>query len=196
MNTEKIAILIIAAGASARLGQPKQLLPFRGTFLLNYVLNECLSSELGDVFVVLGANRAAIENRLTDSPCALLYPPNWQNGMGNSLAFGITAIAKKSYTGVIVLLADQPFFNHENLAAIVKKRAESNAPIVLSKYKKGIGPPSFFDAALFPEMQKLQGDIGAKPIVQKYKSLVVTVDFEQGNLDIDTPEDLKYLAEA
>ena len=78
----KIALLIIAAGRSARLGQPKQLLPFKNTFLLDYIINECQASEIGDIFVVLGANRELIEPKLNKIFLKkTFYNAHWANGM-------------------------------------------------------------------------------------------------------------------
>ena len=100
----KTALLIIAAGRSARLGQPKQLLPFKNTFLLDYIINECRLSEVGDIFVVLGANKELIESRLNKNILKnTFYNLRWKEGMGTSLACGISNIRDKNYDAVIVL---------------------------------------------------------------------------------------------
>ena len=188
----KIAILIIAAGASRRLGQPKQLLPYNNTFLLNHVIQICESSDVGDIFVILGANREGIQERLSaDIP--IFYNEKWKEGMGTSIAIGIQNIIGKGYDGAIISVGDQPFFTKELLTTIVKTRQTSNAPIVVSKYKKGMGPPVFFEQSLFVELSKLEGDIGAKPVIKKYFDNIAMIDFEKGHIDIDTPDDLKYL---
>ena len=106
----KIAILIIAAGASRRLGQPKQLVPFRDTFLLNYIIQECQTSEVGTIYIVLGANAERIQSRLSDD-LTTFYHPNWNDGMGTSIAFGIEQLKSKDYDGVIIVVGDQPFFS-------------------------------------------------------------------------------------
>jgi len=190
----KIALLIIAAGRSARLGQPKQLLPFKNTFLLDYIINECKTSNIGDIFVVLGANQALIEPQLNQSILKnIFYNSNWADGMGTSIACGISNLQDKNYDGVIVLLSDQPFFTNDLLKKIIEYQKNTSARIIVSKYQRGMGPPTFFDKSLFQDLSKLKGDIGAKPVIKQFFNEIETVDFEKGNLDIDTVDDLKWL---
>ena len=186
------AILIIAAGASRRLGQPKQLLPFKNTFLLNYIIQECEASQVGDVHVVLGANYNLIQPKI-DVQIPIFYNKNWEQGMGNSIAFGMQKIIQKKYKNVIIAVGDQPFFNRIILHKIIQKQVDTNTSIVISNYESGRGTPCFFDKKLFSELTQLTGDIGAKPIVKKYKHQVEMIDFPKGNIDIDTVDDLKYL---
>lgn len=188
----KIAILIIAAGASRRLGQPKQLVSFRDTFLLNHIIQECQASEVGTIYIVLGANAAQIEPRLS-SDLSIFYHSNWSQGMGTSIAFGMQQIIAKGYDGVIVVVGDQPFFSSFFLKKITQKQAETNGKIIISEYEKGMGPPSFFEKSLFSELSMLEGDTGAKSIVKKYQKEVERIAFPKGNIDIDTPEDLKII---
>ncbi|MFK7949259.1 MAG: NTP transferase domain-containing protein [Saprospiraceae bacterium] len=188
----KTAILIIAAGASRRLGQPKQLLNYKNTFLLNYIIQECKAGEIGDIYVVLGANQEQIKSKLSND-ISIFINDNWQKGMGNSIAFGMQNIINKDYDSVIIAVGDQPFFSRTILQSIIGKQSNTNSSIVISKYEKGRGTPCFFNENLFSELIQLKGDIGAKPIIKKYKHQVEMIDFPKGNIDIDTIDDLKYL---
>ncbi len=188
----KIAILIIAAGASRRLGQAKQLLPYKNTFLLDYVIQECKASKIGDIYLVLGANCESIQPKI-DTSISSFFNEDWPQGMGNSIAFGVQKIIHKNYDGIIIAVGDQPFFNRHILQSIINKMSETNASIVVSKYKNGKGTPCFFNKKLLTELTQLKGDIGAKPIIKKYKHQVEIVNFLNGNIDIDTIDDLKYL---
>lgn len=191
----KIALLIIAAGRSARLGQPKQLLSFRNTFLLDHIIKECETSNVGDIFVVLGANKELIEPRLNQSILKkTFYNPDWANGMGTSIACGISNIQNENYDGVIVLLSDQPFFTSNLLNQIIERQRNTLARIIVSKYQKGMGPPTFFDKSLLEALSKLKGDVGAKPVIKQHIKEIETIFFEKGNLDIDTIDDLKWLS--
>jgi len=190
----KTAILIIAAGASRRLGQPKQLVNYRNTFLLDYIIDECISSEVGNLFLVLGANRNLIEQKLDASKVeAIFYNKNWSNGMGSSIACGISEIAKLDYQNAIIVLSDQPYFTKILLHNIIIQHKTTQAEIIISQYKEGKGPPTFFSKSLFPALMQLDSDIGAKPIIKKYKKEIVAIHFENGHIDIDTPDDLEEL---
>jgi molybdenum cofactor cytidylyltransferase len=194
LNIPKIALLIVAAGQSARLGQPKQLLPFKNTFLLGYMMQECARSAAGDVFVVLGANKELIEPHLnTNYIKDIFYNPNWSDGMGSSIACGVANLQNQNYDGVIVLLGDQPFFKADLLHQLIRQQKNTKARIIVSKYQKGMGPPTYFDASLFLELAELNDDVGAKPIIQRYWNEMKTIDFEKGHIDIDSTEDLKWL---
>jgi molybdenum cofactor cytidylyltransferase len=188
----KIAILIVAAGESKRLGQPKQLVRKNNLTLLENSLNEIVKSRVGDVFLVLGANAELIleETKLTD--CQVIINKKWKEGMGESIAFGMkTILNEDNYNGLIICVADQPFLTADILKK-VKEDIEEKKMIIKSKYEEGSGPPVYFSNHFFEEMSKLSGDDGAKPLVKKYKEFVRSIDFLKGNIDIDTKEDLKY----
>ena len=188
----KLAILVIAAGASRRLGQPKQLLQHHNTSLLNHTLQECVASGIGAVHLVLGANIDQIK-RQVNLNIPIHFNENWANGIGESIAFGVRKIMENNYNGIIIAVGDQPYFNRNILTAIMAKQRETKRQIIISKYDIGAGTPCFFDKKLFVELSQLHSDIGAKPIIKKYNDLVETVDFPNGNIDIDTVADLKYL---
>ncbi len=188
----KIAILIVAAGESKRLGQPKQLLRKNGITLLENSLNEIVKSRAGKPFLVLGANAELILSEIQLTDYQIIINKNWTRGMGVSIAQGMKTIIKENdYTGVIISVADQPFFT-ANILKKIRENILDEKMIIKSKYEEGSGPPVYFSQHFFGEMTKLSGDDGAKPLVKKYKNLVVSIDFPKGNIDIDTEEDLKY----
>jgi molybdenum cofactor cytidylyltransferase len=190
----KVAILIIAAGASRRLGQPKQLVAYRNSFLLDYIIDECNASDIGDVFLVLGANKGLIEPQIDHSKIkTIFYNENWQNGMGASIACGISNIENLNYDAAIIVMSDQPYFNQQLLKDIVNQQQNTKSAIVISKYQEGKGPPTLFLKTLFSALKQLNSDTGAKSIIQKHKNKIAFIHFENGHIDIDTPEDLKHL---
>lgn len=190
----KIAILIVAAGESKRLGRPKQLVSYKGKTLLYHTIRECLETEVKDVYLVLGANKEEIETQIVISDCTVVYNENWKKGMGESIASGVKKIVEKEdYDGIIITVGDQPFLSSKILNRLIEKAKKEKKPIIISKYKEGAGPPSFFDKEYFSELMELSTDEGAKGVIKKYKEEVLFISFEQGDIDIDTPEDLRFI---
>jgi len=118
-ETDKHAVLILAAGASTRMGQPKQLLPWGKTTLLNHAINE--AKKISEhVFVVLGANKELIESSL-NSQVEIIRNPNWENGMGTSITYGISILDKnEEFDSVLIMLADQPLLDSTYLNNLKK----------------------------------------------------------------------------
>lgn len=183
----------MAAGASRRLGQPKQLLPFRGTVLVNYVVQQALASKVGPVFVVLGAQQAQIRPRIDLPDEQLLYCENWAEGMGTTIAYGVHQLLAQSNNGLLISVADQPFLTADILQQLVQQRTATGASVVCSKYAEGQGPPTFFSALVVPELLHLRGDDGAKQVVKRYRKQLATINFPSGCYDVDTEADLIHL---
>ncbi len=194
---DKIAILILAAGSSSRLGQPKQLLEIiDGITLVEKAAQTAISLNSSGVTIVLGAKSRIINERIKNLPVTIIENPNWKAGMGNSLSFGIEYISRSlpNAEAAIILSCDQIFLAKENLENLVEKRENSGSEIIASKYNDAIGIPVLFDKSLFPELVALSGEKGAKNIISKYQGKLEVVEFEKGEIDIDTEEDLKWLS--
>lgn len=188
-----ILIVVLAAGASRRLGQPKQLLAAGQKVLVQHTVEECVASEVGPVYVVLGAYADRIRPHLSQHGCQILYNEKWAEGIGSSLRYGLSQMPYKEMDGVIVVLGDQPYFKGKLLKQIVEKQKKTKAKIIISKYTSAAGPPSLFMQEIFPELLQLTGDEGAKPIVKKYRAEVDYVSFPAGYIDIDIADDLSHL---
>jgi molybdenum cofactor cytidylyltransferase len=189
----KLSILILAAGNSSRLGHPKQLVEFRGETLIERTIKTALIiSE--EILVVLGANSDLIESQISpfSESVKTIHNPDWQAGMGTSIRIGVEVLAKKSDT-ILILLSDQPFISQEFLQNLLQTFAESNNLIAASCYENELGVPMIFDKSIFPELLKLDGEKGAKSFLNKYRDTISIINFPEGNIDIDTPEDLEKL---
>jgi molybdenum cofactor cytidylyltransferase len=185
------AAIILAAGESSRLGQPKQNLSFNGQTLLERVVDAAQQSNCDPVLIVLGANSDQID---VIKNATILYNENWPEGMASSIRTGINSINDNpSIDKVIILVCDQPFLTAELLNSIIKKQAETNKPIVACTYNGTIGVPALFGRTFFAELLQLQGQEGAKKIIQAHADVITTIPFELGSIDIDTPEDLEKL---
>jgi len=188
------AIIILAAGKSSRLGQPKQLLPFKGNSLLGHVIHTAkhLSDE---VIVVTGANQFSVESEIKNSGVSVVFNHEWEEGMASSIRCGLAFAQNKTpdLQSALFMVCDQPFVSKELLQNLFDKRKSSGKSIIASTYADIAGTPVLFDARIFPELMKLQGDIGARKIIVKYSDQVETVDFPLGKVDMDTAEDYKKL---
>ena len=200
-----VAGVILAAGASSRLGTPKQLLRYRGETLLHRAVRLALEAGLEPVHVVLGSNAAAVGEALADLRSRVTTAVNndWQAGMGSSLARGIASLPAATVSGsvpdrgaasdpssgaALVLVTDQPHVSRALLAEIAAAFRTGGAALVASRYASGaLGVPALFARRHFPELTRLTGDRGARALFTRYRGDLVTVAFPDGDLDIDTP---------
>ena len=191
--SRKYAILILAAGTSSRLERPKQLVKFGNDTLLSNTIGAALLIENADTHIILGAYADEISDAI-NTTLPIHINPNWERGMGNSIAFGIGRIRDLGYDAVILTVCDQPFMNAVHFKQLIELyKDNSTIDLVISKYKNGNGPPSLFDAQFFNQLLMLDGDDGAKTIVKNNMEKIGFVDFDRGDIDVDTEEDLLLL---
>ena len=191
--TQKLSILILAAGNSSRLGSPKQLVEFEGKTLIERITETALSiSE--EVLIVLGGNTDLISPKLESfkDTVSTVFNPDWQEGMGTSIRLGVMKLAEKSDL-VLILLSDQPFISKVLLQNMLQTYANSQNPIVSCVYNNTLGVPILFDKSVFSELLKLSGNKGAKSFLHLYKNKISTIEFPDGIIDIDTVKDVENL---
>lgn len=186
-------ILLLAAGASTRLGQPKQLVRMGGQSLLERACDAALSIENQGVTVVLGAHCEAIRPSVEQLPVQILVNENWASGMGSTIAYGMDNLPPDT-DAVLLLLCDQPFVSTDLLNDLVSKWQQHPAHIVASAYSDSYGPPAVFGKDFFAGLAALKGQQGAKKLMQQHTEKLLLVDFPEGLLDIDTPADLSRLS--
>jgi molybdenum cofactor cytidylyltransferase len=184
-------LIILAAGASTRLGQPKQNLKFRDKTLLQRMVEIAIASTCRPVIVVIGANADSI---LPVENCDVIYNANWEEGMASSIRIGMSEIIKnKAIDNVVIMLCDQPFVSTSLIDTIVQKQIETGKPIIACTYSNAVGVPALFNRSLFDELLLLKGNEGAKSIFKVYPNKIITVPFPEGSIDIDTMNDYEYL---
>ena len=191
----EIAILILAAGKSSRMGRPKQLLLWKGQPLLRHVAEVALSMPQASVHVVLGANQELVAPSLHGLALKLCKNECWHEGMGSSVRAGVHAVLDEqpATAAVLILLCDQPLITAELLQEMIRRHQEG-AEIVAASYRETLGVPALFGASLYPELLALQGDQGAKKIIQRHQEQTVVVPFPEAGLDLDTFEDYEQAA--
>ncbi|MFN7494342.1 MAG: NTP transferase domain-containing protein [Cyclobacteriaceae bacterium] len=192
-----LAIIILAAGSSSRLGRSKQLLTYQGVSLLKRTALAALETKLA-VFVVLGANAQAHQNEINELPLRVTVNEDWNKGMGHSLKHALKYVLKTipDIDGVLVLVCDQPHIHAEHLINLKNQFQEGAASIVASGYADGAGVPALFGREWFDHILQLPDDQGARSLITKNKSQVATVPFPLGAVDIDSEDDvIKFLAD-
>lgn len=190
----KIAFIILAAGSSSRLGQPKQLVSFEGCTLIERVFKISVSIS-PNVQIVLGANADLIKKRFETyiTQPIFIENPYWQQGMGTSIRTGVNNL-NDTPDAVLILLSDQPAVSMELLQEMIQHFQISGKGIVACRYAGQLGVPMLFDKKYLSLLASLQGDKGAKAFLHQFPDDIQVIDFEAGSWDIDTPDDLASLS--
>ena len=186
-----IGIVILAAGASKRMGTPKQLLDLGGTTLLRRTVEVALATEFRPVVVVLGANKTQIAPQIIDLPVTIIENPKWEEGMSTSVKMGLVGLymTEKKLDAAMVLVCDQPHISVQLLTSMAKVQALTNKKIVACQYEGQLGVPVLFEREMFTELLDFQGDKGARFLLHKFPEQTARVRFDLGNIDLDTPQD-------
>jgi molybdenum cofactor cytidylyltransferase len=186
------AAVILAAGASTRLGQPKQLLRIEGESLLHRTIRMAAEAGYNPIFVVLGYESDRMRQDISGLPSKIVLNPEWQSGMGSSLRCGITALMKENPLPerTLLLLSDQAKLSAGILSELMQRTAEGSSLVAASRYAGRLGVPAIFRKDLYPELLKVEGDQGGRSVIEKYSHQTAVVDFPEGSVDIDTPQDL------
>jgi molybdenum cofactor cytidylyltransferase len=188
-------VMILAAGASARLGRPKQLLAFRGRSLLRHAAETALATSCRPVVVVLGALADRLRGELSGLPVTVAMNPQWSEGMSSSIRAGLRAFPPEGAEpeAVLIMLCDQPFIPAQFLERLVAVHQASGFGIVAAEYGGQAGVPALFSRAYFSELAALRGSGGAKRIIVKHTNETRRVPLPEAALDIDRQEDLERL---
>ncbi|MDE1207694.1 nucleotidyltransferase family protein [Tenacibaculum larymnensis] len=190
---QKTAILILAAGSASRMGKMKQLLPYKSTTLLEWVIQQAQKSIVKNVFCVLGANKDTIEKQLTSNTIKIIYNPNYESGLSTSIVTGIDFLQKHNFDNALIMLADQPHVTSEYLNSLIEASKKNPSKIITSNYQGSVGVPAIFPKKYFNDLLNLEGDKGAKNFLLQHNDNVIKVNSHQNLLDIDTPEDYQHL---
>jgi molybdenum cofactor cytidylyltransferase len=193
-NLKKVGLILLAGGASVRLGRPKQLLTYHGQTLLQHSLKTATDSQAQPVLVVLGANSEALKNEIKNFNAHMVVNVDWQEGMASSIRCGIQAVTGiKDLEGIILMVCDQPFVTTDLLNELIVTHQKTGKQIVACGYEDTFGPPVFFHQSLFEELLQLKGDIGARSILRQHTDVVEIIPFPKGTFDVDTEADYEQI---
>jgi molybdenum cofactor cytidylyltransferase len=185
-----VGIILLAAGASTRMGQSKQLLNVGGVPLLIHATAQAMASS-NNVMVVLGANATQHESILKPLSPHVAINTSWQKGLGSSIKTGVRGLLSISphLDGIMIMVCDQPRVTSDYLNILIKTFLDAHGSIVASQYGGTQGVPAIFSNIHFHDLLGLEDECGAKAVIMRYANEVVSIDFPEGKNDLDTPED-------
>ncbi|MFA5330252.1 MAG: nucleotidyltransferase family protein [Prolixibacteraceae bacterium] len=191
----EIPILLLAAGGSSRMGQPKQLLPWGNQTLIEHQI-QMLQQTGNLVNVVLGANSNLVIPFIEKYPASIFINPDWESGIGSSISYGISQIIKKfpEANGVLITLLDQPLITTSYIEKMLGAFQPGSQQIIVSHSPSGwIGVPVLFDECYFKDLSGLKNDEGAKKVIKRYEGCVILLEGDEILEDMDTPESYQRL---
>jgi len=188
----QFSVLIPAAGASRRLGQTKQLLRYGAGTLIGNAIDSALACDPAEVIVVTGACAGEVRNAAHDKPARWVHNQRWQDGLGGSIATGVSAVDPAS-VGVLILLCDQWRIQAGDLQTLVSSWRSAPGRIAAAQAAGHFTPPVIFPARWFGQLRTLEGDRGARSLLTSQAGEVTPVALENAAFDLDTPDHLKLL---
>jgi molybdenum cofactor cytidylyltransferase len=191
-----VAAVLLAAGASARMGTNKLLLDLEGETVLRRMARRAAEAGLAPVLVVLGHEAERCRAELAGLPVEPVVNPHHARGQNASLAAGIAAVPAAA-PGALVALADMPFVTAAMMAALARRFREGEEPLVVSEYGGVLAPPMVYARALFPELALGEGEGLGRRVVRRHLAEAVVVPWPAAALDdLDLPGDYARAREA
>jgi molybdenum cofactor cytidylyltransferase len=186
--------IILAAGASTRMGSAKQVLPWKNKNLLQHVMDEIRSSGIEAITVVLGANTGKIESQIDFGEAEPVFNERWEVGMASSIVTGMKHLLAKfpSLRGVLIALADQPLLDRHFFNQLRNMHTGNRNRIIASSYSGEMGAPALFDKHFFSELLDLRGEQGAKALLRRHESHVIRISAGDKAIDLDTKEKYEH----
>ena len=186
----RTAGVVLAAGASRRMGRTKQLLPLGGRTLLDTVLTAARGARLDEVVLVLGAEAERIAAAVDTAGVRVVFAADHAEGMGASLRAGVGALGPE-VERVVVLLGDQPRVTAELVDAVLDRHLESGLPAAAVSAGGVLQPPVAADRRLWPQLLAAHGDSGLRSVLREVPGMVATLYIEGATVDVDTPDDYR-----
>jgi len=194
----RLAAVLLAAGSSARLGQPKQLVRLRGETLVRRAASLLLDLKVEPIVVVTGHRSVEVAAELSGLPLILTDNRDWELGMGSSIACGIHAIPEE-VDGVLLMLCDQWRIGLSDLIRLKSAWISDISQIMVAQWKAdnslASGPPIIFPCDVIHELIFIKKDGGARPVIERNREIVRFTEIERAAWDLDNPKDLDLLRE-
>ena len=186
---QRIGLILLAAGASSRLGQPKQLLHYQGRTLLRRAAETAAASGCAPLVLVTGALHDELLPEVAGLPFFSVQNHDWREGMSTSIRAGLDVLEMQTegapLDAALVMVCDQPLLTPEVLQSIIQQFRDTGQPVVATEYAGTRGVPALFGAAVFPALRALSGPAGARELLRQHAHLPA-VPFPGGEVDVDT----------
>ena len=204
----KLALLLMAAGSSSRLGQPKQLIKIPNAELIKNTQQSLLHKQVNLMdsicamfnakpYCVVGCKSEAMITHLatctSTQPLTLIDNTQWSKGLSSSISKGVSVLSN-DVSAVLVFLVDQWQLAKQHLIALIQQWQLQPEKIHIASDNKDLGPPVIFPRTFFKELIALSGDDGAKKVVNSNQKQVNTIEMPVAFIDVDTPEQLKMIS--
>jgi molybdenum cofactor cytidylyltransferase len=187
-------VVILAAGGSARLGQPKQLVQLGGRPALHIVVTTAMAIAGPAVTVVVGAHARELTYLLSHTAASFVVNRHWEEGMGSSLRCGVNSLPG-TCDAALILLGDQVAVTTDDLKRLVSAWKGSGETVAAATYSRHVGVPAIFPRSCFPDLLELRGDQGARAVIERNQDRLVRVPMPNAAVDLDTPEQLAELTQ-
>jgi molybdenum cofactor cytidylyltransferase len=186
----RFVAIVLAAGESKRMGEPKMLLDFGGKTMIERVLDNVKAPEIDRIIIVLGANREKIADKLNDSSLIYSYNEKFTEGMLSSVICGVRSVPEET-EAIIVFQGDQPFINKSVISILVKAYSITGKGIVIPLFNGKRGHPLLIGKKYFHEIEQLDASEGLRALSRKHDDDVFTVDTNEPGIlrDFDTKDD-------
>lgn len=189
---ESVAGILLAAGESKRLGQPKALMNWKGKSFVRQIAETALAAKLDPVIVVTGSDAQSVESELLGLPVTFVRNDGWKSGQSSSVKAGLAALPS-NLGAALFLVVDQPQLPVSLIEQLISEHASSLAPIIAPMVDDHRTNPVLFDRSTFPDFLALEGDVGGRAIFSRHKVRWVPWLDSSLAIDVDTPEDYSRL---
>ena len=188
--------VVLAAGGSSRLGEPKQLVRWNGETLLARTVRLAREAGCAPIVVVLGYQAERVQAVLATADVQIVVNTEWASGMASSLRAGAAAWSAQSATGssVLLMVCDQPRVEAEHLRTLLLRHSKESRKITAAAYAGRLGVPAIFARSMLDELMAATGDSGARAVIERHRSEAATLEMPEAEFDIDSPDDLSRCA--
>lgn len=185
-----VTVAVLAAGLSSRMGKRKLLLPLAGLPLAAWSVRAACGSRARNVVVIAGADAAALQAAFLPGRQRLIVNPDFDEGQGASLRVAVASVAPQD-TGLVILLADQPFMDPESVDRIIEAARQEPTRIIMGAAQGQSGHPVYLPRRVLAEAQMVTADEGARAIIGRERDhlLITPLSNDLAQFDVDTPED-------